>query len=95
MPSRDETPLNSDFADLLHEFNAAGVRIRRMKNEPAEFGGLAGFWDGAVRCYLPPAATWASVTVLALLPQALRMYVMTSAIWAFVSVPFQGGIWLL
>ena len=25
MPRRDETPLNSDFSDLLHEFNAAGV----------------------------------------------------------------------
>lgn len=25
MPRRDETPLNSDFADLLHEFDAAGV----------------------------------------------------------------------
>ena len=27
MPPRDETPLNSDFADLLHEFNAAGVEF--------------------------------------------------------------------
>jgi hypothetical protein len=25
MPRREETPLNSDFADLLHEFNAAAV----------------------------------------------------------------------
>jgi predicted nucleotidyltransferase len=25
MPRKDETPLNSDFADLLHEFNAGGV----------------------------------------------------------------------
>lgn len=27
MPPSDETPLNSDFADLLHEFNAAGVEF--------------------------------------------------------------------
>ena len=27
MPPKDETPLNSDFADLLHEFNAAGVEF--------------------------------------------------------------------
>ena len=27
MPRSDETPLNSDFADLLHEFNAAGVEF--------------------------------------------------------------------
>ncbi len=27
MPPSDKTPLNSDFADLLHEFNAAGVEF--------------------------------------------------------------------